>query len=548
MSLFKKVDEQTRLQRLEDKKTKNLNAKFKRQTIFTSYKPWNAIFVMVTPTIISMVIFSTYQIFDKWIATQWGGGNIIERYKDLMPIPPSEALKIINIATTYAGVPASIAVAFSVLVSIGTSVKFSIAYGKNNSDKMANYVANGFLTSIIISIIFTVGMYFLIPLIINFQAGDAAHGGNTVIQEIISKEAIRFSRISALGAPLLFISNFWLNLLRSEGRVISNIIIILISCLTNIMLDFIFVIPGNLGMAGTAYATIISWFLIIVMAVLLIYYSGSNLRFKFHHLRLKKALVFGILLIGISSLLESAAQSLLVMVTTKILNILPPPTDYPNDSNIPIYVQLYGGIMPWLILINAPIIGVSQGARSLVGYVYGTKNYYRVWQIIWRLMVLLLILLTLSLLLVIIAGQYMMHAFGVDLAMAKHFKSYIIMQFAFYPLASLHFISIIFYQGINRGKVALFASLQKTIIMPSLCLLFGYLIANATGNGFYFYMMIGFIDLFAAFILLPMLIYAFNKARPYIKKMKPSDDEEKSKFASAKTENRDVELLKLKQK
>lgn len=527
---------------MEARKTKSLEAKFRRQNIFTNYRPWHAIFVMVLPTIISMVIFSTYQIFDKWIATQWGGADIIGRYREMgVDIAPSEALKIINIATTYAGVPSSIAVAFSVLVSIGTSVKFSIAYGKNNGPKMADYVGNGLMTSIIISVLFTVAMYFLVPPIIHFQSGGSSV--DLDVTEIINKEAIRFSRITILGSLLLFLSNFWLNLLRSEGRVVANIIIVLTSCLTNIILDFIFVIPGNLGMAGTAYATLISWFLIIVISVLLVYYSGSHLRFGFHNLKLKKTLVVGILLIGISALLESAAQSLLAMFTTKILNTIPPPTDYENPTaNIPIYVQLYGGIMPWMILINAPIIGVSQGARSLVAYVYGTKDYYRVWQIIWRLFVLLVILLTLSLFLVIFAGQYMMHAFGVDLAMAKHFKIYIIMQFAFYPLATLHFISIIFFQGSNRARIALFASLQKTIIMPSICLGLGYLIAMATGNGFFFYMMIGFIDLFAAFILLPLLIHTYAKAKPYIKKkvLEPEGD--------PAMENREFETLKINQK
>lgn len=540
MRLIKKPDEKTRLQRIENKKTKNLHAKFKRETIFTSYKPWNAIFVMVAPTIISVVIFSTYQIFDKWIATQWGGGNIIARYGHITDISPTEALKIINIATTYAAVPSSIAVAFSLLVSIGTSVKFSIAYGKNKGDKMAGYLGNGFLTSFITSIIFMIAMYFIIPSIIEFQAGTA-NVNNPAIRNIIIDEATRFSRILILGSPLLFFSNFWLNLLRSEGRVISNIIIIVTSCVINIMLDFVFVIPGNLGMEGTAYATIISWFLIFGMSIGLIYYTGSSLKFQLRHLKLKKSLVIGILIIGLSSLLESAAQSLLAMITTKILNTLPPPIDYPNaGSEIPVYVQLYGGIMPWLILINAPVIGVSQGARSLVGYVYGTRNYYRVWQIMWRLIVLILILLCLSLLLVVVAGQYMMNAFGVDLAMANHFKSYIIMQFAFYPLATLHFVAIIFYQGINRGKIALFASLQRTIVMPALSLGLGYLIAMQTANGFFFYMMVGFIDLFAAFILLPLLIHTFIKARPYIKRSHEDQIPE--------VEVREVETLNLKQK
>lgn len=100
--------------------------------------------------------------------------------------------------------------------------------------------------------------------------------------------------------------------------------------------------------------------------------------------------------------------------------------------------------MPWLILINAPIIGITQGARALIGYVYGSKDFGRVWELMWRLTLLLLLLLIVSVLIVVIADQYMMHAFGVDLEMATFFKLYIIMQFAFYPLATLHYVAVIF--------------------------------------------------------------------------------------------------------
>lgn len=508
-------NKETRRKHLEIRKSKNLKARLRREAIFSNFSPWKAIFIMVMPTIISMLIFSTYQIFDKWIATQWGGGSIIANYPGIN-ITPQEAIKIINIATTYAAVPSALMVAFSTLVSVGTAVKFSITYGKNNKEKMANYLGNGFILSFALSIIFMVVMYFVTVDIIKFQANGDNNVSDQAIKNIIETEAIHFSRALVLATPLLFFSNFWLVLLRSEGRVISNIVIIVISCVVNIALDFAFVIGFNLGMIGTAFATIIAWFLNFVMAIGLIYYTGSNLIINFKHLRLKRALAVGILILGLTSLLQNAASGILAMVTTKLLNSLPPPTDYTSDSNIPIYVQLYGGIMPWLILINAPFIGVSQGSRALVAYVYGTKDYNRVWQITWRLFVLLFVLLCGSLLLVVAAGQYMMHFFGVDLKMANHFKTYIIVQFAFYPLATLHYISVIVLQGINRGKISLFASLQRTIIMPVICLALGYVIATKAQDGFYFYLMLGMIDVFAAIVLAPLLIYSYIKAKPFI--------------------------------
>lgn len=508
---------------------KSIN-KLKRQAIFSTAKPWKAIFVMVTPPLIAVIIFSTYQIFDKWIATQWGGQSIIDRYSESLGIiiSPQQALKIINIATTYAAVPSSMMVAFALMVATGTGIKFSIAYGQDKRKEMSQYLGNGFLLSFLFSIVLMIIMYFGCQSIIEFQAGSDP-GSDPIIKAIIIKEAVRFSQILILATPLLFFAYFLVSLLRSEGMMLWTILINVAACLVNISLDFIFVIPGKLGMEGTAYATIIAWVSINLFSMAIIWYSADNLRFKMGDLKLKWVIVGGILLIGATSLLQNIAQSILAMVTTKILNALAPP-DYHGggDTGIPVYVQLYGGIMPWLILINAPIIGITQGARALIGYVYGSKDFNRVWSLMWRLTLLLLVLLIFSVLLVVVAGQYMMHAFGVDLEMANFFKLYIIMQFAFYPLATLHYVAVILYQSINRGKLSLFASLQRTIIMPIICLSLGYYVAKVTNDGFYFYLFLGFIDLFAAVVLLPLLGYTFWKAKPFIhinkKKQLPTND------------------------
>lgn len=507
--------ETTKMSHHEVRKNKNLKNKKRREEIFNNFKPWAAIFIMVLPTILSSLIFSTYQIFDKWIATQWGGNSIVNNN-----INSTTALKIINIATTYSTVPSSLMVAFSSLASIGTAVKFSINYGRNNREKMANYVGNGFVLSFSLSIIFMIIMYFAIVPIINFQSNGDNQVSNPLVKEIISQQAIKFSRILVLATPLLFFSNFWLILLRSEGRVVSNIFIIVFSCILNISLDFLFVIVFNLGMAGTACATIIAWVFNFSSALILIYVKESNLAIKLKNLKIKKAIIVSILLLGVTSFLQNGAQSIISMVTIKILNNLPP-LNYPNEhSSIPIYIQLYGGIMPWLFLLNAPLIGISQGSRALVGYIYGSKNYYRLWQILLRLFLLIFLFLTLTLLIVVAFGQYMMNFFGVNLHMAEHFKAFIILQFAFYPLATLHFMVIIFFQGTGKSKIALIAGLQRTIVSPIITLISGYFIAIATKNGFYFYLFLGLKDLLAALILLPLVIFSIKKNKLVIKNSK----------------------------
>lgn len=48
--------------RLNKKAQRNSNNMLKRQAIFSTAKPWKAIFIMVTPPLIAVIIFSTYQI------------------------------------------------------------------------------------------------------------------------------------------------------------------------------------------------------------------------------------------------------------------------------------------------------------------------------------------------------------------------------------------------------------------------------------------------------------------------------------------------------
>ncbi|KNE87107.1 hypothetical protein PSTG_19517, partial [Puccinia striiformis f. sp. tritici PST-78] len=57
-------------------------------------------------------------------------------------ITAEQALKIINIATTYAAVPSSMMVSFALMVATGTGIKFSIAYGQNKREQMSEYLGN----------------------------------------------------------------------------------------------------------------------------------------------------------------------------------------------------------------------------------------------------------------------------------------------------------------------------------------------------------------------------------------------------------------------
>ena len=387
--------------------------------------------------------------------------------------------------------------------------------GQKNEQLIKDNVGTGIILSLTLAVVLSIVMWFLALPIIEFQA-SLKTGGQAWEKQIIIQEALNYSRIIIVGVVLLFGANFWIMLFRSEGRIITIILINLSGCLINIILDFALV--EKWGMIGTAYPTLIAWCFYIICALIVVYKSKSHFQIGWKNLKFKWKLAISILALGFASLLENIAQALIIMTTARLLHNLPEPQV--DNHQISVYVSLSSGIAPWLVILNAPIIGLGYGARSLVGYAYGQRNFKRIWHYMSRLFILLLAMLAMLVLIVIIFGQHMLMIFGVSESIAQTFKIYIIMQFAFYPLATFSYMAIILFQSTNHPKLALFSSIQRTIVMPTICLTLGFFVATWFQEGFYYYLFVGFIDLLASFILIPLLIGTIYKNRRFVFKLK----------------------------
>ena len=70
--------------------------------------------------------------------------------------------------------------------------------------------------------------------------------------------SILYLRIYFLGVPFVLILNIESNMLRSVGNSVSPFIYMVIGCVTNIILDVVFVVYFHWGVAGVAVATVIA--------------------------------------------------------------------------------------------------------------------------------------------------------------------------------------------------------------------------------------------------------------------------------------------------
>ena len=76
-------------------------------------------------------------------------------------------------------------------------------------------------------------------------------------QEVLH-ETKTYLQIIFYGIGFTSIYNYFTSIMRSMGNSVVPLIFLIISAIINIVLDIIFVVPLNMGIAGVAYATIIA--------------------------------------------------------------------------------------------------------------------------------------------------------------------------------------------------------------------------------------------------------------------------------------------------
>jgi len=184
------------------------------------------------PAFTGVIINSLYNIVDRIFIGQGVGAYALSGLSAVYPVM-------------------LIMMAFGMMIGMGAGVRISINMGKKDFKRAELVLGNAFVLIIIVSL-FVTGLGFLIkdPMLRLFGASDVTMG-----------YANDYLNIILLGT-ILNMTGFSLNnLIRSEGNVKIAMYSMLISAGSNIILDPIFIFVFDMGVAGAAYATIISMFI-----------------------------------------------------------------------------------------------------------------------------------------------------------------------------------------------------------------------------------------------------------------------------------------------
>ncbi len=272
-----------------------------------------------------------------------------------------------NAATNIAFPITTICLALGLMTGVGAASNFNLELGRKEVNKAKRIAGTAVVQLIVMGIaIFLLVQIFLAPLMQLFGA-----------TEQIFDYAMEYSRITAYGIPFFLFSTGFNPLVRSDGRATFSMMAIIVGAVLNTVLDPIFIFVFQMGIAGAAWATVLSQ---MISALLLFSYIPKFRSVKFQwedfipHIKQVEAIAA----LGLTSFIFQISALIVQIVSNNLLKTYGAMSIY--GSEIPIAV---GGIVAKVFVIFiALIIGMTQGVQPIVGYNYGAKHYLRVRQTI----------------------------------------------------------------------------------------------------------------------------------------------------------------------
>lgn len=268
-----------------------------------------------------------------------------------------------NAATTVAYPLTFLCGALTLLFSNGSAVNFNILNGRGEKEDAMTFAGNG------LSLITTEGL--LLGVIVGaFTPWFVYLFGAT---EEVFPYALTYMRIISIGVPFLALTAGGTLLIRSDGSPSYALICSMSGVGLNFVLDYLFLFPLNMGIAGAALATILGQILSAVMVVFYMFRFKTG-RFKARHFRIAGTSLKRIVSIGAAPSLNQAAMMVMNLVLNGSLRHYGALSVYGGSEAL----AAAGVVTKVNFLFYSTIIGCGIGGQPILGFNYGAKKYRRV--------------------------------------------------------------------------------------------------------------------------------------------------------------------------
>ncbi|MFR9293701.1 MAG: MATE family efflux transporter [Turicibacter sanguinis] len=388
------------------------------------------------PAIISMMTVSLYNAVDRiFIGHIQGAGSLaLTGLGTLIPFT-------------------TIILACELLITYGAIANLSLRLGEQKKEEAEDFLNQVPLLGLIISIFLMIVFYlFNEPLLYLFGATSDTIG-----------YAKDYLNILTIGIPFYIMGFSLMGIIRSEGDPKRAALILMASCLINIILDPLFIFGLNLGISGAALATILSQATVFLYVVYYYTRGASNLKLDFKKLKIQHHLVKPIITFGLSTALIQLISAFVQILLNQSL----------KHYGTALSIGSFTTISTIYNLVMMPVVGINQGMIPIIGYNFGQRNYTRVKKTFLQGTIASTIIFTLGFLLIYILPTPLVSFFNPD----KTFINTTVTELKLYafslPLCALSLTAPNFFQSIGNSKLSIWLVIirQMIILIPALIIL-----------------------------------------------------------------------------
>ena len=252
----------------------------------------------------------------------------------------------------------SFILAFGVMIGSGAASHYSILAGAEKPDEAQIYAANSLVLSLVTSLIVGTLVYILSRQLLVMQnaTGEILEFANDYIQ------------ITAIASLPFILGTVLPILVRNDQKPRLATIMLVAGAITNIILDWLFIIELDLKLAGAAYSTVAAQLLIAIwgLGYFIRKWIKQSLDLRKFNLNLKVSL--GTFVVGFSSFFSIVYIAFVVTVHNHLFLKM---GDYQVLAAFAIV-----GYFQWIYYMFAEGIGI--GIQPLISYFFGAGNHNKV--------------------------------------------------------------------------------------------------------------------------------------------------------------------------
>ncbi len=235
------------------------------------------------------------------------------------------------------------------LIGMGGGVRYSIYKARSEQDKANQVFTASIIIAILLSIIFVLSGLFLSRYIVIFLGAD----------ESIIEMTNTYAKVMLLFTPAFFFNNLFQCFIRNDGKPSLSMTAMITGSLSNILLDYIFIFPLNMGIFGAILATGLAPIISLLVQSPYIICRKNN----FHIAKMKINLSFSkeIFVSGFSPFLTEFSSGIVMFLFNFIILKI--------SGNIG--VSAFGIITVVSLVTIAIFTGLSQGVQPIMAKNYG---------------------------------------------------------------------------------------------------------------------------------------------------------------------------------